>query len=327
MTATVRSITEARLGGQLAELAGVEEEGVAASGRRPLVVADLYSGFKERGLKLVDVAWEQQRFHEAQRWSVVEAVEAVQLEKLTESDRLLVWNAGRAELTAKPSADRMARLADSECRRLQGKNDAAAAVVQALGTWTRYWNEEEARHETGFNRLSGLLGFAPVDDATFIEYRKIFPEDDLLRTVTMLTFSESIAAVNYGQCARHIREPGLKALFKRVGADEVHHMNYFISFAKALVDSGEYALKECFAVAWFFLREGGEVYGAKREHVEQRDTHVNWWDHLQYGAGMNAPDSIERKQTLILYALRRMTGIACASPEEVEDQYLELVGC
>jgi hypothetical protein len=301
------------------------EDGKPPRGR-PTGVDDLYRAIQD-GRRLVDIVWEQQRLHERYSWSVVDAVEAVQLEQLTESDRMLVWNAGRAELTAKPSADRMSRLADSECRRLQGQNAVAASIVQALGTWTRYWNQEEARHETGFNRLSQLLGFPPVDDSTYIELRKVFPDDDLLRTVTMLTFSESIAAVNYGQCARHIREPGLKALFKQVGADEVHHMNYFISFAKGLVDSGAYKMKECFAVAHFFLREGGELYGAKREHVEQRDTHVNWWDHLEYRAGMNAPDAIERKRTLILYALRRITGIACASAEEVEDQYLELVGC
>jgi hypothetical protein len=325
MGATVHSLSEAAQGGQMVEMAGLVDEGQQPQ-RRVTGVEDLYRAIKE-GRRLVDIVWEQQRLHERYAWSVVEAVEAVKLEQLTESDRMLVWNAGRAELTAKPSADRMSRLADRECRRLQGQNDTAAAIVQALGTWTRYWNQEEARHETGFNRLAQMLGFEPVDDATYIEMRKVFPDDDLLRTVTMLTFSESIAAVNYGQCARHIREPGLKALFKQVGADEVHHMNYFISFAKGLVDSGAYNMKECFAVALFFLREGGELYGAKREHVEHRETHTNWWDHLQYGAGMNAPDALERKRSLILYALRRITGIACTSVEQVEDQYLELVGC
>ncbi|XXF75588.1 ferritin-like domain-containing protein [Myxococcaceae bacterium GXIMD 01537] len=309
----------------LEEFAGVGAD-EATPRAKPRVGGDLHRAFSE-GRRLVDVVWEQQRAHEAHRWSIVEAVEAVNPAQLTESDRMLVWNAGRAELTAKPSADRMARLADRECRRFQGKNDVAAAIIQALGTWTRYWNEEEARHETGFNQLSQMLGFEPVSDELFIEYRKIFPEDDLLRTVTMLAFSESIAAVNYGQCARGIRDPGLNTLFKKVGADEVRHMNYFISFARGLVETGEYALKESFAVANFFLREGGELYGARREHVEHRDTHINWWDHLEYRTGMNAPDAIERKRTLILYALRRITGIACSSVEEVEDQYLELVGC
>jgi hypothetical protein len=308
------------------ELAGLEEGAdELASRRRPIVLTDLYRAFQE-GRTLVDIAWEQHRLHESRRWSAAELVAAVDLQALSESDRMLVWNAGRAELTAKPSADRMARVTDTECRRWQGKNDIVASIIQALGTWSRYWNEEESHHEVSFNRLSDLLGFERIDDATFIEYRKVFPEDNLLRTTTMLSFSEGIAAVNYGQCARGIREPGLRALFKQVGADEVQHMQYFISFAKALVDSGEFHLKECFAVAHFFLREGGELYGSKREKVEQRDTHINWWDHLEYRSGMNAPDAHERKRSLMLYALRRITGISCASAEEVEDKYLELVG-
>jgi hypothetical protein len=324
MSATVRSITDARLGAQLEEVAGLVEEGQAPRGGRPGVVVDLHRAFQE-GRRLVDIVWEQQRLHERHAWSVVEAVDAVRLDQLTESDRMLVWNAGRSELTAKPSADRLSRLADGECRRLQAHNPIAASIVQALGTWSRYWSQEEARHETGFNQLSQRLGLAPIDDATFIEWRKVFPDDDLLRTLTMLTFAECIAAVNYGQCARHIREPGLKALFKRVGADEVRHMNYFISFAKGVVDSGAYAVKECLAVANFFLREGGELYGVKREHVEQRE-HINWYDHLEYRAGMNAPDALERKRTLILYSVRRITGIACSSAQDVEDTWLELVG-
>lgn len=326
MIASVRSIADAALGGQLAELAGLEQERKAASARQPTVVADLYAAFKERGLKLVDVAWEQQTFHESHRWNVVEALAAVDLAKLTESEKVLVWNAGRAELTAKPSADRLSRQADAECRRLQGKNDAAAAVVQAFGTWTRYWNEEEGRHETGLNRLASLLDLPPLDDATFLDYRRIFPDDDLLRTMTLMTFSECLAAVNYAQASRHVREPGLKALFKRIAADEVHHMHYFLSFAKGLVDSGEYARKECFAVAHLFMREGGELQGVKRERLEQRE-HVNWWDHVEYTSAMDFPEALERKHGLMLYALRRMTGIACSSAADVEEQYLELVGC
>lgn len=326
MIATVRSISDAGLPGQLAELAGLEREGRAAGARQPTVVADLYQGFKERGLKLVDVAWEQQTVHEAHRWNVVEALSSVDVSKLTQSEKWIVWNAGRAELTAKPSADRLSRQADSECRRLRGTNDAAAAVLQAFGTWTRYWNEEEGRHETGLNRLAALLDLPPLDDATFLEYRRIFPDDNMLRTMTLMTFSECLAAVNYAQASRHVSEPGLKALFKRIAADEVHHMHYFLSFAKGMVDSGEYAAKECFAVAHLFMREGGELQGVKREHLEQRE-HVNWWDHVEYNAAIDVPEALERKQTLMLYALRRMTGIACSSAAEVEERYLELVGC
>ncbi len=295
---------------------------------RPTVVRDLYRAFKEEGRTLVDITWEQHRFHESRRWSAALLLEDVRQEQLSELDRFVVWSAGRAEMTAKPSADRMARLADAECRRFLDKDPVLASVIQSLGTWSRYWNEEESHHEMGFTWLSRMLGFAPISDATVIDYRKIFPDDDLLRTVTMLAFSEGIAAVNYGQYARRVQDPGLKVLFKHVGADEVQHMQYFIAFAKALVDSGVYLAKESFAVAHFFLREGGELYGSARGHVEYRPTHTNWWDHLEDGAGKAAaaPEALERKRSLILHALKRITGISCASPKEVEDMWMDLVG-
>ncbi|WP_224245199.1 ferritin-like domain-containing protein [Hyalangium gracile] len=312
---------------RLFELSGLSE-GRSGSSRRPVVIAELYRAFREEGRTLVEILWEQHRFHEARRWNAVELVESVRPEHLTELDRLVVWSAGQAEMTAKPSADRMTRLADAECRRWQGKDDALASVIQALGSWSRYWNEEESHHEMGFTQLSLQLGFPPPSDATVIDYRKIFPDDDLLRTVAMLSFSEGIAAVNYGQYARHVREPALKALLKNVGADEVQHMQYFISFSKALVDSGAYPAKEAFAVAHLFLREGGELYGSAREHVESRNTHTNWWDHLGDGAGEAAvtPEALERKRSLILHALKRITGISCATPQEVEDLWMDLVG-
>ncbi|MDY7227237.1 ferritin-like domain-containing protein [Hyalangium rubrum] len=307
--------------------APARQKTAAPQTRRTEIVADLYQAFKEEGRTLVDITWEQQRLHESRRWSVVELVDAVTLENVSESDRLVVWNAGRAELTTKPGADRLARLADTECRRWQGRDATVASILQACGTWSRYWNEEEAHHETSFNQLATVLGMEPITDQTFIEFRKIFPDDDMLRTLTLLAFSEIVAAVNYAHSARMVQEPGLKALLKQVGADEIQHMTYFIAFAKGLVDSGRYPAKEAFAVAHLFLREGGEVQGSKRERVEQRETHVNWWDHVEYREGMNAPDAVEKKETLIFHALKRITGITVSSAQEAEDMWLELVGC
>ncbi len=305
---------------------GTEPDAQAAAGK-PVIIADLHHALTVQKLSLIDITWEQQRLHESRRWSVIEMLAAIDTEDVSESDRMLTWNAGRAELTTKPGADRLTRLSDKECRLWQGKNNVVASIMQACGTWSRYWNEEEAHHETSFNRLATLFGQERVNDETFIEFRKIFPDDDMLRTLTLLAISEIVAAVNYANCARVIQQPGLKALFKQVGADEIQHMNYFIAFAKALVDSGEYHAKEAFSVAHFFLRDGGEVHGSKRERVEQRNTHVNWWDHLEYREGMYTPDEIDKKETLIFNALKRITGIAVSSAEEVEDQWMEMVGC
>jgi hypothetical protein len=293
---------------------------------KPVIIADLYAAFTKEGSTLVDITWEQQRLHESRRWNTVEMLSAIELERVTPSDRLLVWNAGRAELTTKPGADRLERLCDSECRRWQGKNDVVASIMQACGTWSRYWNEEEAHHETSFNRLATLFELERITDETFIEFRKVFPDDDMLRTLMLLACSEIVAAVNYANCSRVIEEPGLKALFKQVGADEIQHMNYFIAFAKGLVDSGEYHPKDAFAIAHFFLREGGEVNGSKRDRVEQRATHVNWWDHIEYRDGMYAPDAVSTKEKLIFSALKSITGIVVSSAEEVEEKWMDLVG-
>ncbi|WP_392535076.1 acyl-ACP desaturase [Nostoc sp. C117] len=289
------------------------------------IVNHLYKILAEQRSCLLDLIWEQHSFHEKRRWSAVEMIDAIDLENLTEFDKVNIWNAGRAELTTKPGADRLARVADVECRRWQESNPALASVMQACSTWSRYWNEEESFHESTLNRLSNLLGLETVNDRVLIEFRKIFPDDDMLRTLVLLAISEITATVNYSYCASVAQDPGLKKLFKQIAADEAQHMTYFISFAKALVDSQEYSPKGAFAVTHLFVREGGELYGSKRQHLEQRDSHVNWWDTLKYD--MTIPDNIERKQGMIFSALRQITGIEVNSAAEVEQKWLELVGC
>jgi hypothetical protein len=297
----------------------------AVAAEPPAVIGDLYDALTRRKLSLVDVTWEQQRLHESRRWSVVELLSAIDLDALTDADRVLVWNAGRAELTTKPGADRLERQADAECRRWQQKNPTVSAIMQACGTWSRYWNEEEAHHETVFIQLARLGGMPAISDETFIEFRQVFPDDDMLRTLMLLAISEITAAVNYGQCQLVVRDPGLRQLFKQVTADEIQHRNYFIAFAKALVDSGEYHAKDAFSVAHLFLREDGEIEGSARPQVPERGTHVNWWDHLETGEGDFRPEALEKKAQLIFGALKKITGIEVHSRDEVEDTWLDLV--
>ncbi|AOY82439.1 ferritin-like domain-containing protein [Moorena producens JHB] len=289
------------------------------------IVSNLYGILAQQKNSLLDLIWEQHHFHEKRRWSALDMIGVIDIENLSEMDKVNLWNAGRAELTTKPGADRLARLADNECRRWQDRNPVVAKVMQACGTWSRYWNEEESFHEMTLNHLSSLLGLEPVSDEILIEFRKIFPDDDMLRTLVLLAISEITATVNYSWCASVAQDIGLRKLFKQIAADESQHMTYFISFAKALVDSKEYSPKGAFAVAHLFLREGGELYGSKRQAVERRDSHVNWWDALKYE--MVIPDNVERKQGLIFSALRQITGIQVKSATEVEEKWLELVGC
>lgn len=294
---------------------------------RPAIVEELHRAITVEGMGLVELTWEQHRMHEHRRWSVTELLAAVDLERLSTADRYRVWNAGRAELTTKPGGDRVARLADIECQRWQERDPTVATIMQSCGTWSRYWNEEEAYHETAFNQLAALTEQPRIPDDTFMDYRRIFPDDDMLRTLTLLAISEITAAVNYGQCAALAEDAGLRALFKQVAADEIQHMNYFIAFSKALVDSGAYHPKEAFAIAHFFVRPGGDLHGRERDHVETRDTHVNWWDHIEHGPAVDTPEAVERKMGLVFHALKRITGIQVTSPEQVEDTWMDLVGC
>lgn len=293
--------------------------------RRPDVFSGLYPFFSEGGT-LVEMTWAQHSFHESRRWSATEMIEAIDLENLSEADKQFIWNAGRAELTTKPGADRLTRLADKECRDWQDREPGLAAIMQSCGTWSRYWNEEEAHHEAVFNRLSNLLGLDQISNDTFLEFRKVFPDDDMLRTLFLLAISEITAAVNYGSCARRAKDPGLCALFKQVAADEIQHMRYFLAFSRGLVESKQYKAKDAFAVAYFFLREDGDLVGSLREKTEQRDSHINWWDHLEV-SGIEDLENLNRKKQLIFGALYHVTDIKVDSSEQVERKWMEMVGC
>jgi len=288
------------------------------------IISEIYDAFASKGLSLTDVTWIQHQYHERRRWSAVELLGQIDLQALSPLDNVCIWNAGRAELTTKPGADRLARLTDKECRRWLGIDRPLASVIQACGTWSRYWNEEESYHEATLNALAGRLGMEPVSDETFIDFRKVFPDDDLLRTLFLLAISEITATVNYSRCAANTADPGLRAVFRQIAADEAQHMRYFISFSKALVDSGKYPAKDAFAIAHLFLRENGEIYGSKRRSVASRETHVNWWDSIETG-DLERPDDIEGKQNMIFSALRQVTGIKVTTAEEVEDAWMDMV--
>lgn len=294
---------------------------------RAKLVTNLYSLISKEKISLAEIFWEQHLFHEKRKWSAPESINSINFAILSEKDRSHIFNAGRAELTTKPGADRLARLADKECRRWQDLGDTyLSTLCQACGTWARYWNEEEAFHEMTLIKLSEILGLNPIKDATIIEFRKIFPDDDMLRTLFLLAISEITASVNYSYCANVSKDLGLKNLFKQIAYDETQHMTYFLSFAKALIDSGKYPVKNVFAVAYIFLREGGEVYGSSREKLENRSSHVNWWDTIEYNLD-TIPENIERKKRRIFLAIKQVTGIEVNSLVDLEKKWLEMVGC
>jgi hypothetical protein len=290
----------------------------------PEILPGLFGRFSRGEMTLADVEWEQQRFHEHRRWNAVELVEAVNLNELTEADRIYILNFARAELTTKPGADRLAGLCDRQCRKWLSEDENVAKIIQACGTWSRYWNEEEAHHEAALTYLLRRLDFEPVTDEMFLEYRQIFPDDDMLRTLFLLTMSEVKTTVMYTSMANKTRDPGLKALFRQIATDEAHHMRYFNTFARGLVDSGKYTPKGAFAIAHFFLREGGEMYGYARDTKEARGTHVNWWDQLDFRSA-ERPDDFERQRKLTYASLEQSTGISVSTPQEVQDTWLGFI--
>lgn len=296
-----------------------------AEPRTPEILQNVYGVFASGQMSLADVEWEQQRFHEYRRWNAVDMVERIEFDSLTESDRIYILNFAHAELTTKPGADRLARLSDSQSRTWQKEDPHLAKVIQACGTWSRYWNEEEAHHEAALTHLLRHLDFEPVSDDMFLEYRQIFPDDDMLRTLFLLAMSEIKTTVMYTAMAHRTNDAGLKALFRQIATDEAHHMRYFNAFGRGLVDSGKYSPKGAFAIAQFFLREGGELEGYARERREQRGTHVNWWDQLDFRTA-ERPDDFERQHKLTYVCLEQVTGISVSSPEEVQEKWMEFVG-
>jgi hypothetical protein len=288
------------------------------------IIPDLYHVFSKAKMSLIDVTWMQHRYHEKRRWSSVDLLAQVDVDQLSHADKVYIWNAGRAELTTKPGADRLARLADTECHRWFETDAHLAAVMQACGTWSRYWNEEESFHEATLNILAQRLGMTPISNETFIEFRKIFPDDNMLRTLFLLAISEITATVNYARCADRAQDAGLRALFKQIAADEAQHMRYFVAFSRALIDSGKYHAKDAFSIAHLFLRQGGEIQRSGRSVVESRDTHVNWWDQLET-ADIERPEDIEGKQNMVFSALDKVTGIRVNSVEEVEEIWMDLL--
>ncbi len=292
--------------------------------RTPDILPNVYELLASGRMSLADIEWEQHRFHERRRWNAVELVDRVNLSALTEADKIYILNFAHAELTTKPGADRLARDADAECRRWQGVDDHLAETMQAIGTWSRYWNEEESHHEAALAHLVRRLDFEPISNEMFLEYRTIFPKDDMLRALFIMAISEVKTVVMYTSMANKTDDEGLKVLFRQIATDEAQHMRYFNSFGRALVTSGRYSPRGAFAMAEFFLREGGDLEGYARPHKEKRET-INWWDQLDF-RNAERPDDFERQHKLTYVCLEQMTGIKVSSPQEVQETWLELVG-
>jgi len=302
-------------------------------GNKPNVERNVWAAITTNDNGLFKTFWQQHRYHEARRWSVTDFINEIDFPNLTMLERSYIKNAGFAEITTKPGADRLTRQADSECQKWLNTNPQLSAVMQACGTWSRYWNEEESHHEMAFlylsyaaneNTDSPILNAVP-SDKEIIDFRRIYPDDNMLRTLTILAMSEGIATLQYNDFADAATDPALIALFRKISLDESQHMRNFVSFAKALVDSGEFDIRDVLSMAIMFMREDGEIYGNSENRVKERDTHVNWWDAIDDNCQRDPASEEKEVKQIIFKVVENITGIKVSDVEELEEIWMELL--
>ena len=297
---------------------------VQSDSAKPHIRMNLFHDISTLGMNLIDLAWEQHRFHESRQWSSTQILDNMDFTHFDKTDRIFISNAGMAEITTKPGADRLAKQAEDEGHFWLDKNPMVSVIMQACGTWSRYWNQEESFHDATLNKIAAIIGESIVDDQTFIKLRQVFPKDNMLRTLVLLAFSEAVAHVSYIEYAKVTKNKQLANLLNHIGADEAQHMSYFITFAKALVDSGEYNVKDVLSVGYMFIKDGGELSGSARgEEIEKRDHHVNWWDEVDSDV-MQKLNNI-KKQKMIFSVINRITGISLTNETELYDCWIKAI--
>ena len=140
------------------------------------------------------------------------------------------------------------------------------------------------------------------------------------------------AVISYGYIAKTAEHPIVREIFLRVMRDEAQHREYFISFAKALVESGVAPPKDVLAMAYAWVRpEVGETYGSARRVQTRRLGFVNWWEKviashdnpLVLWANKETEQWLRSRKVLsLLSAVRQITGLHVESTNDLERAYL-----
>ncbi|MFV0133049.1 hypothetical protein ACLGIH_07390 [Streptomyces sp. HMX87] len=95
-----------------------------------------------------------------------------------------------------------------------------------------------------------MAGVDPIDEAEVIEHRGPFPTDNYARVCILQACVEIEACVSYGWQSRTSEDGLVRDVFLTIMKDEVQHRQYFASFAKALVESGVYPVKDVLSMAF-----------------------------------------------------------------------------
>jgi len=292
-------------------------------------LADAFWG----GATLQEVIRRQHRYHEWRRWSVFDLLERHRHhdQPISARDRAALWHVARGELTTMSAGVGLADTALALARELERDNPVGAKVLHAAAAWTaRYWNEEEAHHEVAYGAILDELCDEPVADDEVMEHRGKFPHDNFVRNMVLQACVEIEVSVTYSHAANTSDHPLIKDVFTRIMRDEVQHRQYFVAFAQGLIDAGVYPAKDALAMAFHWVKPGGELYGSTRSSQSRRDGYVNWWektrtdddDELAVTADQHFSEAIfSRKRRSVLKVVTQATRHRYDSVDELKKGY------
>ncbi|MEU3734960.1 ferritin-like domain-containing protein [Streptomyces sp. NPDC033538] len=291
-----------------------------------LIMTDIV-GELRAGATVSDVLRVQQSYHEQRRWSTDALFDGRRLSRPGPGDKAALWHAARAELTTQPAGIRLAVDGVALAAEIRESNPLGSDVLNAAAAWSaRYWLEEEAHHEVAFGRLMEMAGIDPIDEAEVVEHRGAFPTDNYARVCVLQACVEIEACVSYGWQSRTTEDALVRDVFRTVMKDEVQHRQYFASFAKALIESGVYPVKDVLSMAYTWVRpDGGETFGSARDAQTRRQGYVNWWERTRSGEDEFAlgDDALHegsvhaQKLTSVFALVREVTGIETRSYEDL----------
>lgn len=244
----------------------------------------------DEGATLQQICRTQHRYHEWRRWSVFDILARHRGSKaISKRDHAALWHVSRGELTTLPAGVGLAETALQMARSLEETNPRGARVMHAAAYWIgRYWNEEEAHHEVAYGALLDELCLDPIPDDDVMRHRGMFPRDNFLRNLVLQACVEIEVSVTYAYAAKTSDNPMIREIFTQIMRDEVQHRQYFVAFAQGLVDTGVYPAKDALAMAFHWIKPGGELYGSTRSAQSNRDGYVNWWEMTRTDADQDA---------------------------------------
>ena len=296
-----------------------------------LITTDIVKELKA-GATITDLLRQQHSYHEQRRWGTDALFDRRRLSRPQQADRAALWHASRAELTTQPAGLRLAVDGVKLANEIRETNPLGSDVLHIAAAWAaRYWLEEEAHHEIAYGRLMEMAGIDAIGQEEVVECRGPLPYDNYVRVCVLQACVEIEACVAYRMTAHNSGDELVRDVFHQVMKDEVQHRQYFASFAKALVDSGVYPVKDVLSMAYSWVRpDGGETYGSARDAQTERKGHVNWWEGIRTddedefrlsSEWIHQGAVLDRKLTSVFALVREATGIQTESYDDLKRAY------